>query len=149
MPLIVTCTPAHKMPMTTIMDLACRSSRMSWALPCYSQSNGSRTMLIVASTGSCGVKPELSIIRSYGMAVWTSSSLSVEGVVSCATCHVYLDETAMSRFPSTNEDDSDLLESSNHRMSVSRLSCQLAYEAEHSGLTITISPEDWLFSAEL
>lgn len=39
-------------------------------------------------------------------------------------------------------DEDDLLDSSEHRTPVSRLSCQIAWSDELDGLTITIAPED-------
>lgn len=64
------------------------------------------------------------------------------GCCSCATCHVYVNHgpTGADKFASTDEDD--LLDSSDHRQTNSRLSCQLLLTPEHDKLAVTIAPED-------
>ncbi|MGB3710577.1 MAG: 2Fe-2S iron-sulfur cluster-binding protein [Erythrobacter sp.] len=64
------------------------------------------------------------------------------GCCSCATCHVFVDESASDKLPEMSEDEDDLLESSDHRKDNSRLSCQIAFNAELDGLKVTIAPED-------
>lgn len=64
------------------------------------------------------------------------------GCCSCATCHVYVDETFADKLPAMSEDENDLLGSSEHRASNSRLSCQLVFNSELDGLRVTIAPED-------
>ena len=64
------------------------------------------------------------------------------GCCSCATCHVYVDETALDRLSVISDDESDLLDSSNHRRPNSRLSCQIRFTAELDRLRVTIAPED-------
>ena len=61
------------------------------------------------------------------------------GCCSCATCHVYVEAGAAA---DPSEDEGDLLESSSHRKSNSRLSCQLKLAVEHDGLTVRIAPEE-------
>ena len=63
------------------------------------------------------------------------------GCCSCATCHVYEDAGAEG-LPAMTEDESDLLDSSDHRTAASRLSCQLMVKAGMDGLRVTIAPED-------
>lgn len=63
------------------------------------------------------------------------------GCLSCATCHVYIDEADLSRVPDVSEDENDLLESSDHRTERSRLSCQLMVSDALDGLRISIAPE--------
>ncbi|MDR6510254.1 2Fe-2S ferredoxin [Novosphingobium capsulatum] len=60
------------------------------------------------------------------------------GCCSCATCHVYVDDSA-DALPAMSEDENDLLDSSDHRTATSRLSCQLPVV---DGLKVTIAPED-------
>jgi 2Fe-2S ferredoxin len=64
------------------------------------------------------------------------------GCCSCATCHVYVDPAFAEALPAMSEDESDLLDSSDHRNETSRLSCQLAISEAVDGLRVTIAPED-------
>ena len=64
------------------------------------------------------------------------------GCCSCATCHVYVEDSAGGEPPAMSEDEDDLLESSDHRKDNSRLSCQIPLTAELDGLKLTIAPED-------
>jgi 2Fe-2S ferredoxin len=64
------------------------------------------------------------------------------GCCSCATCHVYVDEKWAQTLPSITEDESDLLDSSDHRKGNSRLSCQIRVDAALEGMKVTIAPED-------
>ena len=64
------------------------------------------------------------------------------GCCSCATCHVYVDQSFSDKLPEVSEDEDDLLDSSDHRQENSRLSCQIPFSAELDGLKVTIAPED-------
>ncbi|MEO5597800.1 MAG: 2Fe-2S iron-sulfur cluster-binding protein [Novosphingobium sp.] len=64
------------------------------------------------------------------------------GCCSCATCHVYVDESFAAKLPEVTEDENDLLDSSDHRTAQSRLSCQIAFSDALDGLKVTIAPED-------
>lgn len=64
------------------------------------------------------------------------------GCCSCATCHVYIDPAFADRLPGMREDEDDLLDSSDHRTTPSRLSCQLPFDNSLDGLRVTIAPED-------
>lgn len=64
------------------------------------------------------------------------------GCCSCATCHVKIDPAYAATFPSFSDDESDLLDSSEHRDAASRLSCQLSVTDSVEGLRVTIAPED-------
>ncbi|WP_263588050.1 2Fe-2S iron-sulfur cluster-binding protein [Sphingopyxis sp. GC21] len=63
------------------------------------------------------------------------------GCCSCATCHVYVDSTAF-ELPPLGDDESDLLDSSDHRTERSRLSCQIPFDHALDGLTVILAPED-------
>lgn len=63
------------------------------------------------------------------------------GCCACATCHVYVDESYMDRLPPVSEDESDLLDSSEHRRPNSRLACQVKADSALDGATITIVAE--------
>ncbi|GAY24504.1 MULTISPECIES: 2Fe-2S iron-sulfur cluster-binding protein [Sphingobium] len=64
------------------------------------------------------------------------------GCCSCATCHVKVDPAFFGLLPTVSEDESDLLDSSEHRDEYSRLSCQIPLTAELDGLRVAIAPED-------
>jgi len=64
------------------------------------------------------------------------------GCCSCATCHVHVDEAWAAQVGGPNGDEDDLLESSDHRIDRSRLSCQIEMTAALDGLRVTIAPED-------
>ncbi|MDO7836334.1 2Fe-2S iron-sulfur cluster-binding protein [Sphingobium sp. HBC34] len=64
------------------------------------------------------------------------------GCCSCATCHVYVDDSFADKLPTITEDENDLLDSSEHRTPQSRLSCQIAFSDALDGLKVTIAPED-------
>ncbi|MET0180278.1 MAG: 2Fe-2S iron-sulfur cluster-binding protein [Novosphingobium sp.] len=64
------------------------------------------------------------------------------GCLSCATCHVHVDPAFASLLPAMSDDENDLLDSSDHRNEHSRLSCQVPFSGELTGLRVTIAPED-------
>lgn len=64
------------------------------------------------------------------------------GCCSCATCHVHVDPEFADKLPPMSEDEDDLLESSDHRVVTSRLSCQIPFTADLDGLKVAIAPED-------
>jgi 2Fe-2S ferredoxin len=64
------------------------------------------------------------------------------GCCSCATCHVKVDPAFAHLLPPISEDESDLLDSSDHRDERSRLSCQIAVTNALDGMRVTIAPED-------
>ena len=64
------------------------------------------------------------------------------GCCSCATCHVYVDPAMAASLPELSADESDLLDSSDHRNETSRLSCQVKVSPALDGLRVTIAPED-------
>lgn len=64
------------------------------------------------------------------------------GSCSCATCHVFVQGELGDLIPASSEDEDDLLDSSDHRRSNSRLSCQIAFAETLDGLRVRIAPED-------
>ena len=64
------------------------------------------------------------------------------GMCSCATCHVYVDEDWLDRFPAREMDEEELLEFLDHFQPNSRLSCQLELREQHDGLKVTLAPEE-------
>lgn len=64
------------------------------------------------------------------------------GCCSCATCHVHIDDETLAKLPPMTDDENDLLDSSEHRDSNSRLSCQITIGDDLDGATVTIAKED-------
>jgi 2Fe-2S ferredoxin len=64
------------------------------------------------------------------------------GSCSCATCHIFVDETFLDVLPAMKPEEDDLLDSSDHRRPNSRLACQIQYSNALDGLRFTIAPED-------
>jgi ferredoxin, 2Fe-2S len=64
------------------------------------------------------------------------------GLCSCATCHVYVDSTWAPRLPEPNADESEILkELPDYLEPISRLSCQVEFAQDLTGIKITIAPE--------
>ena len=64
------------------------------------------------------------------------------GCCSCATCHVHVDPDWAARLPAQGADEDDLLDTSDHRVATSRLSCQIRFDDDLDGLKVRIAPED-------
>lgn len=64
------------------------------------------------------------------------------GCCSCATCHVHVDAEWIDRVGARKADEDDLLDTSDHKTGMSRLSCQILVSSELDGLRVTIAPED-------
>ena len=64
------------------------------------------------------------------------------GNCSCATCHVYVDPDWFGRLKPRGADEDDLLDTSDYKTELSRLSCQILYAPELDGLRVRIAPED-------
>jgi 2Fe-2S ferredoxin len=64
------------------------------------------------------------------------------GMCSCATCHIYVDPDWLERLPEPMSDERELLVELAHHQDNSRLSCQLEFTAELSGLRVTIAPDE-------
>lgn len=64
------------------------------------------------------------------------------GCCSCATCHVHVEPDWADKLPAMAEDEDDLLDTSDHRVATSRLSCQLKFGPALDGLRVRIAPED-------
>ncbi len=59
------------------------------------------------------------------------------GLMSCATCHVYVDEAWAERLPEPSADENAMLDmTAAERRPTSRLSCQIVLDEELSGLTV-------------
>lgn len=64
------------------------------------------------------------------------------GCCSCATCHVYIEGLEADALPPLSREEDELLDSSWHRRSTSRLSCQVAIDALLPEARIMVAPEE-------
>ncbi len=64
------------------------------------------------------------------------------GMCSCATCHIYVDESWQSRFPAAMSDERELLSELAQHQPNSRLSCQIEMTDALAGLRVTIAPDE-------
>lgn len=65
------------------------------------------------------------------------------GELSCATCHVYIDQPWAECLSPQTQDELDLLEFTDaYRAGVSRLGCQVKIADQLDGMEITVAPED-------
>lgn len=60
------------------------------------------------------------------------------GQLSCATCHVYVDEEWEGKVPPMSDDEGTLLEFASDRRANSRLCCQIFVRPEIDGLVIHV-----------
>ena len=61
------------------------------------------------------------------------------GCLSCATCHVYVDDAFIDLLPPADESENELLDAvAAERQAGSRLSCQLTVTAALDGLTVRV-----------
>jgi 2Fe-2S ferredoxin len=68
------------------------------------------------------------------------------GFLSCATCHVYVDDAWMERVNATRDPDVEMEDemldgAMAERLKGSRLSCQIPVVAELDGLVVRVAPE--------
>ncbi|QTG16901.1 2Fe-2S iron-sulfur cluster binding domain-containing protein (plasmid) [Agrobacterium tumefaciens] len=63
------------------------------------------------------------------------------GCCSCSTCHIFVDEADWGRLPPMTDDENELLEVSDNRNALSRLSCQVRFRDDLDGLRVTVAPE--------
>lgn len=65
------------------------------------------------------------------------------GMCSCATCHVYIDDSWVARLPAAMSDETDMLKDLiSYRADSSRLSCQIQVTDALEGLRVTLAPEE-------
>ena len=107
-------------------------------------------MIIVSVTDRAGDTAHIETSPEAGLSLMevirNNSSMSIEaicgGMMSCSTCHVYIDEDWVDEIGSSSEEERALIEDSGHFKSNSRLSCQIRITASCDGLHAVIAPED-------
>jgi ferredoxin, 2Fe-2S len=64
------------------------------------------------------------------------------GLCSCATCHVYIEGDWAGKLPKPQSDELELLmELQDYRAATSRLSCQVDFTDNVSGIKVAIAPD--------
>ena len=64
------------------------------------------------------------------------------GCLSCATCHVYVDDAWFGKLPAPDEDEADMLGFvAADRKPTSRLSCQVILDKSLDGIVVNIPPK--------
>ena len=64
------------------------------------------------------------------------------GMLSCATCHVYVAPEWAGLLPERQSDENDLLTELQFRQDTSRLSCQVHLTDAMNGLSVKLAPEE-------
>lgn len=78
----------------------------------------------------------MEVIRDWGLNIKAECG----GAASCATCHVYVDESWIDKLAPMSEDEEDLIYSTMDKKPTSRLSCQILLSDELDGLKVTLAP---------
>lgn len=78
----------------------------------------------------------MEVIRDWGLDIKAECG----GACSCATCHVYVDESWTGKLPQPSDDEEDLLYSTLDQKPTSRLSCQILLSDALDGLRVTLAP---------
>jgi ferredoxin, 2Fe-2S len=64
------------------------------------------------------------------------------GQLTCATCHIYVDNNYFDLLPPMDPHEEDMLETSDHLKRNSRLACQVPCSEKLSGIRVVIAPKD-------
>ena len=84
--------------------------------------------------------PGLSVMENIRNAGIAEMVALCGGSLSCAACHVYVDEFLQAGLPAPSEDETAMLEVCDDRLPNSRLSCQLLFSDDFDGLAVTVAP---------
>ena len=79
----------------------------------------------------------MEIIRDAGLDIEAACG----GCCACATCHVYVEKDWITKLPIIEEDESSMLDQAFNVKNESRLSCQIEYIDDYSGIKLTLAPE--------
>lgn len=83
-------------------------------------------------------QPLMEILRDNDMDVEAICG----GCCSCATCHVYVDVAWTDKLRPREEDELELVSSTDHYRENSRLSCQIPFKDELDGIKLIVAPEE-------
>jgi 2Fe-2S ferredoxin len=85
------------------------------------------------------VKPAGSLMQAAIAANVAGIEADCGGLLTCATCHVYVREPFASRLPPPSDDELGMLEfTASERRANSRLSCQIELTESLQGLTVDL-----------
>ena len=79
----------------------------------------------------------MEIIRDAGMDIEAACG----GCAACATCHVYFEKDWISKLPKIEIDEESMLDQAFDLTKESRLSCQIEYKEEFSGIKLKLAPK--------
>ncbi len=83
------------------------------------------------------VQSVMEAIRDAGLPIETQCG----GCASCATCHVYVDDSWLARLDPQSDIEVDMLDLTDEVRDNSRLSCQIPFTDDLDGLSVELSPE--------
>ncbi|MDB4511906.1 2Fe-2S iron-sulfur cluster-binding protein [Arenicella sp.] len=89
------------------------------------------------------VKSGLSLMETLRELGYEEILAMCGGCCSCATCHVYVDDSDCQTLNPIEEDEEMIVEmTDNYNADSSRLSCQIELTDQHEGLQVTIIEND-------
>lgn len=80
--------------------------------------------------------PAMEAIRDAGLPI----AAQCGGCASCATCHVYVDDTWLDKLPPASEMELAMLDMAEGLTANSRLSCQISMTESLDALELTLAP---------
>ncbi len=81
----------------------------------------------------------MEVIRNDGIA---ELEALCGGQLTCATCHVYVDDDYIGLLPPKDIYEDDMLETSDYMQPNSRLACQIPCSEKLDGIRVVIAPAD-------
>ena len=91
------------------------------------------------STRSIDAKPGSSVMENAVRNNVRGIDAECGGCCSCATCHVYVDDSFIALLPPADDMENDLLDGvASERQPGSRLSCQITMTADLDGLIVRV-----------
>jgi 2Fe-2S ferredoxin len=91
------------------------------------------------STRAIDAKPGSSVMENAVRNNVRGIDAECGGSCSCATCHVYVDDSFIALLPPADDMENDLLDGvASERQPGSRLSCQITMTADLDGLTVRV-----------
>ena len=78
----------------------------------------------------------MEIIRDAGLPIKAECG----GCCSCATCHVYVDDSWLEKIPPAHDEEIEMLDEAFDVEDNSRLSCQILMHDDLNGLEVTLAP---------
>jgi len=79
----------------------------------------------------------MEIIRDSGMDIEAACG----GCCACATCHIYIDQSCISRLKNKDDDEESMLDQAFNVKDNSRLGCQIEFTDDLDGMEVELAPE--------